>query len=159
MSRYRIGIVNVVGGASLVAVHVQPGSIVHVDEQPSPFVVLPSSHCSLGNLRPSPHTAVHVPPAHFGSIVHVGEQPSYGIKLPSSHCSSPSTMPLPQWVCEQTLPGHVQPDCTVHVAEHPRFMPLCAPRSHCSLPATTPSPHCLAMQCVSGVGHDHPVST
>jgi len=44
MSRYRIGIVSVAGGGWLTAVHVKPASILQVDEQPSPFLVLPSSH-------------------------------------------------------------------------------------------------------------------
>src|SRR5512138_3910096 len=98
MSRYRLGIVSVAGGGWFCAVHVKPGSILQVDEHPSPSFLLPSSHSSLGNLRPSPHTAVHAPPAHVGSIVHVGEHPSYGIWLRSSHCSWPSMMPSPQTV-------------------------------------------------------------
>ena len=32
-----------------------PGSILQVDEQPSPSLRLPSSHCSLPSFFPSPH--------------------------------------------------------------------------------------------------------
>ncbi len=63
-------------GGSLTAGQFQPVSTVQVDEQPSPAIVLPSSQPSCGNLRPSPQTAVQVPPAHLGSMVQVGEQPS-----------------------------------------------------------------------------------
>ena len=64
------------GGAAVVTVHVKPVSSAQALLQPSPETVLPSSHASCGNLRPSPHTAVHVPPEHCVSLVHVGEQPS-----------------------------------------------------------------------------------
>jgi len=64
------------GGGWLVAVQLKPGSSLHCDEHPSPSWRLPSSHSSFGNLRPSPHTAVQVPPVHLGSMVQVGEQPS-----------------------------------------------------------------------------------
>ena len=67
---------SVVAGGSVTFVQFQPVSIVHVELQPSPEVLLPSSHCSPGKTSPSPHTAVQVPPEHFGSMVHVGEQPS-----------------------------------------------------------------------------------
>src|SRR6478736_375677 len=102
MSRYRIGISRVPAGAWSTTVQVKPASTVHVSEQPSPLVVLPSSHASCGNFRPSPHTAEHVPPEHCGSSVQVGEQPSYGIRLPSSHCSKPSLTESPQVVLLQT---------------------------------------------------------
>src|SRR6185369_2127396 len=67
----------------------KPGSIRHVDEQPSPFVVLPSSHCSSIN-RPSPHFEVHASPLQDGSAWQVAEQPSKGCWLPSSQVSAPS---------------------------------------------------------------------
>jgi hypothetical protein len=59
--------VNVDGGGWSVATQENPLSIVHVELHPSPDVVLPSSHASVGNLSPSPQTAVHVPPEHEGS--------------------------------------------------------------------------------------------
>src|SRR6185369_14955808 len=56
-------------------------------EQPSPLVVLPSSHCSPLSTLPLPHT---------GSMVQEAEQPSPGTSLPSSHSSPGSTLPSPQ---------------------------------------------------------------
>ena len=44
------------------------------DEQPSPLVVLPSSHDSPGNTSPSPQTATHPPAPHFSSFAQAGEQ-------------------------------------------------------------------------------------
>src|SRR5580698_9318294 len=135
------------GGAWFTELQVQPGSTMHVELHPSPFVVLPSSHPSWGNLSPSPQTAVHVPPAHLGSIVHVGEQPSYGTRLQSSHCSEPSFTQSPHTVLWQTDAGGVpmitqaQPGSIVHVALHASLLvPLLLPSSHCSFPATIPSP-------------------
>src|SRR5580692_1947420 len=93
----------VAAGGWVTLVQLQPVSIMQVELQPSPETVFPSSHCSPGNTRPSPHTAVHVPPEQCGSIVHVGEQPSYGMRLPSSHCSSPSALPSPHFVTWHTL--------------------------------------------------------
>src|SRR5688572_23911302 len=66
----------------------------HVAEQPSPFVLLPSSHCSPASSLPSPH---------FGSggggvsVMHVAEQPSPFVLLPSSHCSPASSLPSPHF--------------------------------------------------------------
>jgi hypothetical protein len=39
----------------------QPDSIVHFDEQPSPSIKLPSSHCKLIKM-PSPQIYPHLPP-------------------------------------------------------------------------------------------------
>src|SRR5690606_25762417 len=55
-------------------------------EQPSPLVVLPSSHCSPGSTVPLPQRS---------SSSQVAEQPSPLVVLPSSHCSPGSTVPLP----------------------------------------------------------------
>src|SRR5689334_9516201 len=96
MSRYRIGMVRVVGSGWVTAVQVKPGSIVQVGLQPSPATRLPSSHSSSGVLMPSPHFAVHAPPPHGGSNVQLAEQPSYGMRFPSSHSSPGSVVPLPQ---------------------------------------------------------------
>src|SRR6266404_2019122 len=70
-----------------VSVRVGVGSL-HSLLQPSPSVVLPSSHSS-----PS---FTHSMPSPQRSILHV-EQPSHGVSLPSSHSSpqSASTMPSP----------------------------------------------------------------
>ena len=47
-------------GMTLVA-QVYPASIVHVLLQPSPSIVLPSSHPSVPTVCPSPHIEVHTP--------------------------------------------------------------------------------------------------
>jgi hypothetical protein len=68
--------------------------------QPSPLVGLLSSHASLNERIPSPHTLVQVlrvPVQRYpGSMRQVGEQPSPARRFPSSHCSPPSTVPSPQ---------------------------------------------------------------
>jgi hypothetical protein len=38
--------------------HVQPASTTQAAEQPSPLVPLPSSHCSLADLLPLPHSSI-----------------------------------------------------------------------------------------------------
>src|SRR5437016_3424139 len=43
---------------SLALGHVYPDSVAHVDEHPSPLVLLPSSHVSPASTFPSPHTIV-----------------------------------------------------------------------------------------------------
>src|SRR6185437_15238369 len=139
--------VSVDGGAAVTSVHVQPVffSRWQVLSQPSPEVVLPSSHSSVPNFRPSPQTAVQVPPWQWGSLVQVGEQPSYGMKFPSSHCSKPSGTPSPHTVLWQTdLAGvpvatQAQPCSSLQSALQPSFGVL-FPSSHWSLPSTTPLP-------------------
>src|SRR5581483_1038974 len=61
------------------------GSRWHVAEQPSPLVVLPSSHVSPTSTIPFPHT----------SNWQAAEQPSPPTVLPSSHCSPLPTTPSP----------------------------------------------------------------
>ena len=40
--------------------HFHPNSVLHIDEHPSLFYVLPSSHClSFVNLTPVPHFSLH----------------------------------------------------------------------------------------------------
>ena len=89
--------------------HVQPGSIVHIAEQPSPLVVLPSSHCSSGSRCASPHigtgTIVQAPPldGQVQPLVTCEQslaQPAVPVVEPSSHASLPSTMPSPQMIVE-----------------------------------------------------------
>src|SRR5450432_3723084 len=91
---------------------VNPFSIMHFEEQPSPSTVLPSSHSlpSPANRRPLPQTFMQPPPAtgHLGSIRQKGEQPSPVTLLPSSHCSEPSGLPLPQTLVVQVV-GPTQP--------------------------------------------------
>src|SRR5579862_7196772 len=104
--------------------HVNPGSILQSDEQPSPFTVLPSSHClpSPVRIKPLPHTLVQAPPAaaHLGSRRQNGEQPSPVTSLPSSHCSEPSTLPFPH-----TVVVHVVGP--LHIAGDPPSLPPSAP--------------------------------
>jgi hypothetical protein len=125
--------------------HWYPDSTVHVDEQPSPLLVLPSSHPSL-TTRPSPHFDVHWPVAalQLGSKWQVGEQPSLGRVLPSSQPSDPSTFPSPHFVWWQLggLPAQAQPSLYLHVLEQAlsMFVPG-ALGSHCSMGLRTmPSP-------------------
>src|SRR5260221_350420 len=139
-----MGMMSDAAGAWLTDGQLQPVSIVQVELQPSPDSVLPSSHCSCGNFRPSPHTAVHVPPLQRGSTPHQGEQPSYGLRLPSSHCSKPCTRRSPHTsVEEHGAPGtwHTKNGSRRHVELQPS-PPMPLPSSHCSpSPAwITPSP-------------------
>src|SRR6478609_6220280 len=91
-----------------VSEQVKPPSFLQVDEQPSPSLVLPSSHSSPMS-RPSPHSEVQPVSVHFGSVWQVEEQPSNGMVLPSSQLSAPSFLPSPHFVGEQTLgwPSHL----------------------------------------------------
>lgn len=38
---------------------------------PSPFIVFPSSHCSLPTIKRSPHTLAHAPPCTAKPATHV----------------------------------------------------------------------------------------
>src|SRR5262245_52722523 len=78
-------------------VHVKPPSILQVEEQPSPSLLLPSSQSSLST-SPSPQRDVHAPAEQSGSAWQSLEQPSNGTSLPSSHTSAPSVFPSPQVV-------------------------------------------------------------
>src|SRR3989442_1653224 len=86
-----------------------------LDEQPSPVTVLPSSHCSPGSSRASPHIAavviVQAPPA-GGQVqpavttMQSAEQPCTPVVVPSSHASLPSTTPSPHTIVDtHGLPG------------------------------------------------------
>src|SRR6202035_5333920 len=84
---------------------VNPGSIWHVDEQPSPLRRLPSSHCSPAPSKmPSPQVDVQgAPGGRVGSAWQVSEQPSKGSVFPSSQLSAPCVFPSPQVVGVHTL--------------------------------------------------------
>src|SRR4051794_22035165 len=112
--------------------HSKPGSFVQLDEQPSPSLVLPSSHSSLMS-RPSPHSEVQPSAAQVGSVWQVDEQPSKGTALPSSQLSAPSFLPSPQTVAVQALgcPSHLKPTSNLHVSEQPSPATW-LPSSHCS---------------------------
>src|SRR6266571_7205536 len=138
-------------------------------EQPSPFAVLPSSHCSPASSTPSPHTAgqswgqlrafspdAHRPLPQNDSTWQVAEQPSPFLVLASSHCSPGSSTPLPHTpgqscgqvrgsspVSHRPLP---QNDSTWQVAEQPSpFLVLAS--SHCSPGSSTPLPHTPGQSC------------
>ena len=96
-----------------------------VEEQPSPLLVLPSSHCSPVSTMPLPQTAPGV------SFWQVEEQPSPLLVLPSSHCSPVSRRPLPQ-----TGVGSVS---FWQVAEQPSPL-FVLPSSHCSPVSVLPLP-------------------
>src|SRR5690606_7706341 len=85
-------------GVSVTGTHSNPGSTLQVGEQPSPAVVLPSSHSSLvspGSLIPSPQAEVHAPWEQSGSFLQNGVQPSPWSLFMSSHRSSPPAPPSP----------------------------------------------------------------
>ena len=96
-------------------VHLYPGSIVHVELHPSPFIKPPSSHCSPLTLIPSPHIGVQVdfdamlPPVQVKpvSMVHVELQPSSDTVLPSSHASIGSLIPSPQIAYQDDEPAEL----------------------------------------------------
>ena len=77
-----------------------PGSTSQVAEQPSPFTILKSSHCSFEVIMPSPQVAVHTlgVPVHVKpcSTLQADEHPSLSVVLMSSQVSTSSTMPFPQ---------------------------------------------------------------
>jgi len=93
-------------------VHRKPTSTWHVSLQPSPPMVLLSSHCSReshSTFRPSPQTGAHVsrPPFPFPSVrlevqlkptsmEQSASQPSPAAVLLSSHTSAVDRMPFPQ---------------------------------------------------------------
>src|SRR5262245_3946007 len=97
------------------------GSMRQLASQPSPLVVLPSSHCSFGSTEPSPQIC---------SSTHVLEQPSPLTVLPSSQASPTSTTWLPH--CSNR-----------HAGEQPS-PPTVLPSSHCSIPSVVPLPHVLS---------------
>src|SRR5882724_10841130 len=96
------------GSASVACVHLYPSSILQVEEQPSPSLVLPSSQSSSLNLMPSPHGDVHAPESQFGSSWQSGVQPSPRSWFPSSQRSLPSFFPSPHVVFVHAFPGSVQ---------------------------------------------------
>ena len=60
-------VTNVAGSLAFTAEQANPGSTVHVLEQPSALWRLPSSHASPVWSEPSPQIAVHTPFVHCGS--------------------------------------------------------------------------------------------
>src|SRR5205085_64215 len=77
----------------------QPDSIWHVEEQQSPLIALPSSHCSAPTIIPSPQ----IPPQTLGwpaqiqpvSTWQAASHPSPGARLGSSQGSLAATTPSP----------------------------------------------------------------
>src|SRR6187399_2933543 len=134
--------------------------MVHVEEQPSPSALLPSSQSSLIR-RPSPQLDVQDSPEQFGSFWQSEEQPSNGSLLPSSHPSEPSTMPLPHSAGVQTLgwPSHFIPSSILQRSEQPS-PGVRLPSSQRSLAATMPSPQrAISRQALPGAAQLKPGST
>jgi hypothetical protein len=151
----------------IAALHVQPASTVHVEEQPSPFIggVCPSSQASPGSRSPSPHRriahTVGLPMSqrHPLSTVQLDEQPSPPIVSPSSQISAPRTRPSPQIPSQADgSPLHCQPPSIVHVAEQPSA-PSRSPSSHASVPRTRPSPQIAVQVLGLPAVHVQPPST
>src|SRR6187551_2043617 len=139
---------------------VNPFSVVHFEEQPSPSAVLPSSQSSLIS-RPSPHSDVQEVPLQFGSRRQSAEQPSNGALLPSSQLSAPSTMPLPHLASVHTLgiPEHFFPISIRQRSEQPS-PGTTLPSSHGSLAATIPSPQrAISRHAFPGLAQLKPRST
>src|SRR5262252_8804006 len=122
----------------VLVVQVKPGSILQVEEQPSPFRVLPSSQSSFST-RPSPHLDVQAPALQLGSVRQVAEQPSKGRVLPSSQPSTPSCFLFPQTVAEHLLgvPLHCIPGSILQRSEQPSPLSV-LPSSQASELATKP---------------------
>src|SRR5688572_880596 len=108
--------------------HTQPGSRTHLSLQPSPFLVLRSSHCSSLVSAPLPHwlVLVHLPPAMgqvwLGSTApQLPRQPSPLLVLPSSQASLPARMLSPHWAATHAAPaaGHTLPGSTLHCPSQP----------------------------------------
>src|SRR5690349_5367459 len=93
--------------------------------QPSPEIVLSSSHCSSGSRTPSPQLTA--------SSWQVLVQPSPDTLLSSSHSSGASTVPLPQLVRGRQLFEHAS-------------AVLVLPSSHSSPSSITPSPQRISVQ-------------
>src|ERR1700722_18429279 len=94
------------------------------ESQPSRFVVLPSSHCSLPCRMPLPQAMV----LQFGSQV---------VPFGGSHCSGATTQPSPQMLALQTLATQMSPP--PHIAHCASTVPV----SHfcpLSVAATVPGP-------------------
>ena len=121
----------------------------HVELQPSPSTVPPSSHSWNPRSMPSPHVSVQsegngvtvaqVKPV--GSSWHVWLQPSLGNGLPSSHSYEPRSVTSPQ-ISTHGNPskGHKYPASSSHAALHPS--PSSSLKSsQRSVPSITPSPH------------------
>lgn len=92
-------------------VQLQPGSIMQLEEQPSPLSVLPSSHCLPNSTLPSPQAGTQGLPGtgqtQPGSIAEQSpSQPSPLSVFPSSQTSGGTTMPSAQMAfLMQGLPG------------------------------------------------------
>src|SRR5690606_252375 len=119
----------------------KPGSFLQVDEQPSPSLVLPSSHSS-SMTRPSPQSEVQPSGVQVGSVWQNDEQPSNGVSLPSSQLSAPSCLPSPHTVRLHALgaPSHLKPSSKLQRGEQPSPASR-LPSSHCSEEPRMLSPH------------------
>src|SRR5688572_28238878 len=125
-------------GKSRTSLQVKPSSFMQELEQPSPSVVLPSSHCSEPVFKPSPQdtsTSGYGPGVISGSSWHVGPQSSPATRSPSSQPSPGSFSPLPH--CDGTqssaTTGQEKPGSTRQAELQPSLLCV-SPSSHSSLP-------------------------
>ncbi len=143
------------------ASQVHPDSILQSGEQPSPAILLPSSHSSpaSSNVRPSPHVGRHSVPVHsnIGSVSQIGLQPSPAFVFPSSQASPLSSIPSPHAPLMHALPapsGQRHPAAIVHPL-HPAV--VFVPSSHSSMPSSLPFPHtAVCVHDAPGTRHSQP---
>src|SRR5436189_179011 len=107
--------------------------MVQVPEQPSPLLVLPSSHFSVPAMMPSPHTTcgqTHFCPGTQMQLapitLQLAEQPSPSVILPSSHTSPSATCTIPSPQRGALMHGEpgaaqTQPCSSWQVAPQPSF--------------------------------------
>ena len=147
------------------AVQVQPVSIVQVELQPSPAMVLPSSHCLLRELEAvaadrGARAARALRLDRAGRRAAVVRDEVAVVALLEALLDAVAARGLVADRLRRRRPASTQakPGSSVQVALQPSPAVL-LPSSHCSLPATMPSPHFLAMHFAPGVGHCQPGST
>jgi hypothetical protein len=139
-----------------------PHSILHPAEQPSPAAVLLSSQkfavlVSVPTVLPSPHIVEQTDASHVKLLVHthpdstrqLALHPSLLLVLPSSHVSLPARLESPHVVLQTCLevavpPEQVYPHSTVHPTEQPSpaavLLSSQKPAVFLSAPSVLPSP-------------------
>ena len=139
-----------IGMQTELLLQLQPASIVHVLEHPSPATRLWSSQASV-NQSPSPQIAEQVQGVVALPPIHV--HPVTGPEQSALHLSSPERSPSSQISVGMFLPSpqigvqtlglaalHVHPDSIRQAEEHPSLL-FELLSSHASLPFLDPSPH------------------
>ena len=143
-SRTTTGMSLVVGSVDAgVSPHEKPRSVLQLEEQPSPFTKLPSSHSSSEKRWPSPQADLQLVPEQSGSSKqwkHPSKGTSTAPGLVSSHCSVPSLTPSPQTVLRhRPAASHTYPGSSWQRASQPSPS-FVLPSSQVSLPRVTLSP-------------------